>query len=78
MTDAAIHDSRELETLIDRHDTGQKLYADSAYIDKDENIDWCGITMKKPPKIILEPMNRTLPIALHHSPGRELNTSSAS
>jgi transposase, IS5 family len=44
VTDASVHDSQELETLIDRDDAGQKLYADSAYIGQDESIDWCGMT----------------------------------
>jgi hypothetical protein len=44
VTDASVHDSQELETLIDRDDAGQKLYADSAYIGQDESIDLCGNT----------------------------------
>jgi len=32
VSDAATHDSQELETLIDKDDAGQKLYADSDYI----------------------------------------------
>ncbi|WP_242452734.1 transposase [Prosthecochloris ethylica] len=41
--DAATHDSQELETLIDKDDAGQKLYADSAYIGQEESIEWCNM-----------------------------------
>ena len=32
VTDVAVHDSQELETLIDKEDAGQKLYGDATYI----------------------------------------------
>lgn len=41
VSDAAIHDSQELETLIDKDNAGQKLYGDSAYTGQDENVRWC-------------------------------------
>ena len=44
VSSASVHDSQELETLIDRDDAGQKLYADSAYIGQDASIDKCGMT----------------------------------
>jgi IS5 family transposase len=43
VTDAAVHDSQALETLIDMDDRGQKLYGDCAYIGQDESIEWCGM-----------------------------------
>lgn len=43
VTDAAVHDSQELETLIDNDDAGQKLYGDAAYIGQDECIESCGM-----------------------------------
>lgn len=43
VSDASTHDSQELETLIDKDDAGQKLYADSAYIGQEESINWCGM-----------------------------------
>ncbi|UZJ41963.1 IS5 family transposase [Prosthecochloris sp. SCSIO W1101] len=43
VSDAATHDSRELETLIDKDDASQKLYADNAYIGQEESIEWCGM-----------------------------------
>ncbi len=44
VSSASVHDSQELEALIDRQDAGQKLYADSAYTGQDDSIDWCGMT----------------------------------
>jgi IS5 family transposase len=44
VTDAAVHDSQELETLIDKSDVGQNLYADAAYIGHAETIEACGMT----------------------------------
>ena len=41
--DASVHDSQELETLIDKDDVGQQLYDDSAYARQDESIEWCGM-----------------------------------
>jgi IS5 family transposase len=46
VTDAAVHDSQELETLIDQADAGQPLYADAAYIGQEESIERCGMTNK--------------------------------
>lgn len=43
VTDAAVHDSQELETLIDKDDAGQKLYGDAAYIGQDNSIESCGM-----------------------------------
>jgi IS5 family transposase len=43
VTEAAVHDSQALETLIDMDDRGQKLYGDCAYIGQDESIEWCGM-----------------------------------
>lgn len=43
VTDASVHDSQELETLIDKDDAGQKLYADSAYTGQEESIEACGM-----------------------------------
>lgn len=43
VSDAATHDSQELETLIDKDDAGQRLYGDSAYTGQDESIVWCGM-----------------------------------
>ena len=43
VTDASVHDSQELETLIDKDDAGQQLYGDSAYIGQEESIAWCGM-----------------------------------
>ena len=37
VTDASVHDSQELENLLDNADKGKKLYADSAY--KSEHLD---------------------------------------
>jgi len=44
VSSASVHDSQELETLIDRGDAGQKLYADSAYVGQEESIEWCHMT----------------------------------
>jgi transposase, IS5 family len=44
VSSASPHDSQELETLIDKDDAGQILYGDSAYIGKEESIEWCGMT----------------------------------
>lgn len=41
VTDASVHDSQELETLIDKDDAGQPLYGDSAYTGQEESIAWC-------------------------------------
>jgi len=43
-TDASVHDSQELEILIDKSDAGQKLYADAAYIGQEAIIEQCGMT----------------------------------
>lgn len=43
VTDASVHDSQELETLISTDDGGQKLYADAAYIGQEETIESCGM-----------------------------------
>jgi IS5 family transposase len=43
VTDAAVHDSQELETLIDKDDAGQKLYGVAAYIGQEECIEACGM-----------------------------------
>jgi transposase, IS5 family len=43
VTDASVYDSQTLETLIDKDDAGQKLYADAAYVEQDESIDWSGM-----------------------------------
>ena len=43
VSDAATHDSQELETLIDKDDVGQQLYGDSAYTRQEESIEWCGM-----------------------------------
>jgi len=43
-TDASVHDSQELEILIDKSDVGQKLYADAVYIGQEAIIDHCGMT----------------------------------
>jgi len=43
-TDASVHDSQELEILIDKSDAGQKLYADAVYIGQEAIIDHCGMT----------------------------------
>ena len=43
VTDASVHDSQELETLIDKDDVGQQLYGDSAYTRQEESIEWCGM-----------------------------------
>ncbi len=43
VTDAAVHDSQELETLIDKDDAGQKLYGGAAYIGQEECIESCGM-----------------------------------
>jgi IS5 family transposase len=44
VTDASVHDSQELETLLNKADAGQKLYADAAYIGQEESIEACGMT----------------------------------
>jgi len=44
VTDASVHDSQELETLIRKDDEGQCLYADAAYIGQEETIDEGGMT----------------------------------
>ncbi len=44
VSDASVHDSQELETLIDRSGAGQPLYGDSAYVGQEESIAWCGMT----------------------------------
>ncbi|NTW83187.1 MAG: IS5 family transposase [Chlorobiaceae bacterium] len=46
VTDASVHDSQELETLLDKADAGQNLYADAAYIGQEESIEECGMTNK--------------------------------
>lgn len=46
VTDAAVHDSQELETLLDKADAGQNLYADAAYIGQEKSIEECGMTNK--------------------------------
>ena len=38
VSDAAARDSQGLETLIDKDDTGQKLYADAAYAGQEKSI----------------------------------------
>ena len=43
-TDASVHDSQELEILIDNSDVGHKLYADAVYIGQEAIIDRCGMT----------------------------------
>jgi len=43
-TDASVHDSQELEILIDKSDAGQRLYADATYIGQEAIIDRCGMT----------------------------------
>ncbi len=40
-TDASVHDSQELITLIEKADGGQKLYADSAYVGQEESVASC-------------------------------------
>ena len=44
VSSASVHDSQELETLIDKDDAGQILYGDSASVGQEESIDWCGMT----------------------------------
>jgi len=44
VTDASVHDSQELETLLEKADGGQKLYADSAYVGQEASIDQCNMT----------------------------------
>ena len=39
VTDASVHDSQELETLLDKADEGECLYADAAYIGLEEAIE---------------------------------------
>lgn len=48
VTDASVHDSQELENLLDKADKGKKLYADSAYKSKeiDALLDKHGIKNK--------------------------------
>ena len=46
VTDASVHDSQELETLLDKADAGQDLYADAAYIGQEKSIEACGMTNK--------------------------------
>ena len=41
VTPACDHDSQELETLIEKADAGQPLYADSAYVGQEAIIDEC-------------------------------------
>jgi IS5 family transposase len=43
VTDAAVHDSQELEPLIQKDDAGQKLYGDAAYIGQEASIESCGM-----------------------------------
>jgi IS5 family transposase len=43
VTDASVHDSQELETLISDSDGGQKLYADAAFIGQEDSIERCGM-----------------------------------
>ncbi|WP_260472460.1 IS5 family transposase [Chlorobium phaeovibrioides] len=43
VTDASVHDSQELETLISLNDGGQKLYADSAYTGQETTINKYGM-----------------------------------
>jgi IS5 family transposase len=35
-TDASVHDSQALDSLLDEKDEGQNLWADSAYTGKDQ------------------------------------------
>lgn len=44
VTDASVHDSQELETLLDQTDAGQPLYADAASIGQEASIEQCGMT----------------------------------
>jgi len=44
VSDASVHDSQELETLIDGDDAGQPLYGDSAYVGQEKSIARCGMT----------------------------------
>lgn len=44
VTPASVHDSQELENLLEQQDAGQPLYADSAYIGQEEIIDSCQMT----------------------------------
>ena len=44
VSSASVHDSQELEALINLDDADQKLYADSAYTGQDESINLCGMT----------------------------------
>ncbi|WP_242664383.1 IS5 family transposase [Chlorobium sp. N1] len=44
VTDASVHDSQELETLLDKADEGECLYADAAYVGQEEAIDACRMT----------------------------------
>lgn len=48
VTDAGVHDSQELENLLDNTDKGKKLYGDSAYKSKeiDDLLDKLGIKNK--------------------------------
>jgi len=44
VTDASVHDSQVLDTLIEDADAGQALYADAAYIGQKTCIKACGMT----------------------------------
>jgi IS5 family transposase len=44
VTPACDHDAQELETLLEKQDAGQPLYADSAYVGKEEIIDECDMS----------------------------------
>ena len=46
VTDASVHDSQELDTLIDQTDAGQPLYADAAYVGQEKSIERCNMTNK--------------------------------
>ncbi|MEI6847555.1 MAG: transposase [Chlorobiaceae bacterium] len=44
VTDASVHDSQELDALIDKIDAGQKLYGNRAYIGPYKSIVLCAMT----------------------------------
>ena len=46
VSSAYVHDSQELEALIDRQDASQKLYADLAYTGQNDGIDWYVLTQR--------------------------------
>ncbi len=39
VTDASVHDSQEIDELLNEKDKGQELYADSAYVGQDEILE---------------------------------------